>query len=177
MTVAGLSDACCSVSQSDKWDKLLTLQGTDSKAKNEMLFAQFGINYNNLSPMFRKGSVLGRSDPNHSAGEASGSGDSLGTKAVPGDQPGARADGQQPNSSGWIVSEAGSADMAGDAVSEGAARPGEGEASDLPDGGRQMRGKRPKKIRPYEGLTGEVIVLHEDIIGDGFWKEREWLLA
>lgn len=44
-------------------------------------------------------------------------------------------------------------------------------------GGRPRREKRPKKIRPYEGLTGAVGVLHEDIIGDKFWEERIWLLA
>jgi tRNA(His) guanylyltransferase len=40
-----------------------------------------------------------------------------------------------------------------------------------------MRAKKPKKIRPFEGLTGEVVILHEDIIGDTFWLDRTWLLA
>ncbi|KAL2918846.1 tRNA-His guanylyltransferase [Polyrhizophydium stewartii] len=34
------------------------LRVTDSAAKNEILFTQFGINYNNIDPMFRKGSTL-----------------------------------------------------------------------------------------------------------------------
>lgn len=38
-------------------------QGTDSKDKNELLFSTFGINYNNLPPMFRKGSTLVRRNP------------------------------------------------------------------------------------------------------------------
>jgi hypothetical protein len=42
---------------------------------------------------------------------------------------------------------------------------------------RAMRAKKPKKIRPFEGLTGEVVILHEDIIGDTFWLDRTWLLA
>ena len=35
-------------------------QGTSSEQKNEILFSQFGINYNNEPAMFRKGSVLYR---------------------------------------------------------------------------------------------------------------------
>lgn len=38
-------------------------QGTDSKAKNELLYSQFGINYNNLPARFRKGSTIVRIDP------------------------------------------------------------------------------------------------------------------
>ena len=33
-------------------------QGTESADKNELLFSQFSINYNNLPQMFRKGTVL-----------------------------------------------------------------------------------------------------------------------
>jgi len=33
-------------------------QGTISSQKQEILFTQFGINYNNLDPMFRKGSMV-----------------------------------------------------------------------------------------------------------------------
>ncbi|PXF41275.1 putative tRNA(His) guanylyltransferase [Gracilariopsis chorda] len=34
------------------------LKGTNSKEKNELLFSQFGINYNNEPQMFRKGSLI-----------------------------------------------------------------------------------------------------------------------
>ncbi|GAA5894396.1 hypothetical protein JCM8208_006222 [Rhodotorula glutinis] len=34
------------------------LRGTISSQKQEILFSQFGINYNNLEPMFRKGSMV-----------------------------------------------------------------------------------------------------------------------
>lgn len=34
------------------------LKGTTSKDKNELLFSQYGINYNNEEPMFRKGSFI-----------------------------------------------------------------------------------------------------------------------
>jgi tRNA(His) guanylyltransferase len=37
------------------------LKDTDSAGKNELLFSKYNINYNNLEPMFRKGSVLYRS--------------------------------------------------------------------------------------------------------------------
>eukprot|EP01096_Ripella_sp_DP13-Kostka_P005026 TRINITY_DN1766_c0_g1_i1.p1 TRINITY_DN1766_c0_g1~~TRINITY_DN1766_c0_g1_i1.p1 ORF type:complete len:328 (+),score=140.27 TRINITY_DN1766_c0_g1_i1:25-984(+) len=34
------------------------LKGTQSDAKNEMLFTEFGINYNDEDPMFKRGSIL-----------------------------------------------------------------------------------------------------------------------
>lgn len=48
-TAPNLSDAGC-----------LWLQGTGSKEKNEILFSRFNINYNDLPPRYRKGSVLVR---------------------------------------------------------------------------------------------------------------------
>jgi hypothetical protein len=41
----------------------------------------------------------------------------------------------------------------------------------------KLRQRKEKKRRPYEGLTGDVVVLHLDIIGEQFWLERPWLLA
>lgn len=35
-------------------------QGTVAAEKNEILFSQFGINYNNEDEMFRKGSIIFR---------------------------------------------------------------------------------------------------------------------
>lgn len=44
--------------------------------------------------------------------------------------------------------------------------------------GTGNRGEKAKrKVKPYEGMTGELVVLHEDIIGDDFWTQRAWLLA
>jgi tRNA(His) guanylyltransferase len=37
-------------------------QGTLSSQKHEILFSRFGINYNNLDPQFRKGSVIVREE-------------------------------------------------------------------------------------------------------------------
>lgn len=41
------------------------------------------------------------------------------------------------------------------------------------------RSKHPSKAKskPYDGLTGQVVVLHEDLIKDAFWDARPWLLA
>lgn len=36
------------------------LKDTNSGDKNELLFTKFGINYNNIDPLYRKGSVLYR---------------------------------------------------------------------------------------------------------------------
>ncbi|KAJ7596513.1 Thg1 C terminal domain-containing protein [Mycena floridula] len=40
-----------------------TLRGTVSKDKHEILFSRFGINYNDIDPRFRKGSILVRESP------------------------------------------------------------------------------------------------------------------
>ena len=44
-----------------------SLRGTSSAQKNELLFSQFSINYNDDEPMFRKGSILIRSSANESS--------------------------------------------------------------------------------------------------------------
>lgn len=58
-----------------------------------------------------------------------------------------------------------------------AAGPGERKPQVGPESVRGSLRERKKKSRPYEGITGEVICLHEDIIGDRFWLDRPWLLA
>ena len=40
--------------------QLILIQGTIASAKNEILFSEFRINYNNEADMFRKGSVIYR---------------------------------------------------------------------------------------------------------------------
>jgi tRNA(His) guanylyltransferase len=39
-------------------DAQALLKDTDSGAKNELLFSKYGINYNNLPAMFRKGTTM-----------------------------------------------------------------------------------------------------------------------
>lgn len=48
-----VKDGGCSPKEAEE-----KLRGTFASDKNEMLFSQFGINYNNLPEIFRKGSVL-----------------------------------------------------------------------------------------------------------------------
>jgi tRNA(His) guanylyltransferase len=48
------------------------LCGTFSSDKNEILFSEFGINYNNEPQLFRKGSVLIRSKPKKDEAESEG---------------------------------------------------------------------------------------------------------
>ena len=102
------------------------VQGTDSKAKNELLFSRFAINYNDLPQQYRKGSVLAR----------------------------APAEAEPP----------------GPTEEENVGIKGS------PDEVRPGRQRKEKPARPYEGLTGEVRVLHVDIIRDHFWDDRPWLL-
>jgi hypothetical protein len=36
---------------------------------------------------------------------------------------------------------------------------------------------KSKKIKPYEGTIGDLVVVHEDLIKEAFWAERPWLLS
>ena len=46
----------------------IRLKGTNAGGKNEVLFSQFGVNYNTLPQLYRKGTILARAlDPNISA--------------------------------------------------------------------------------------------------------------
>ena len=102
----------------------LTGKGTNSKDKNEMLFSHFGINYNNISQQFRKGSVLVRREPDPEI--------SLIT---------AHLNDQNETSIGNVL------------------------------------GMNGRHVKTYDGLTGAVVVTHEDIILGSFWVQRPWLLA
>jgi tRNA(His) guanylyltransferase len=39
------------------------------------------------------------------------------------------------------------------------------------------KGKNRQPDLPFDGTSGKVVVLHVDLIKDGFWNERPWLLA
>lgn len=99
---------------------------TDSKAKHELLFSRFRINYNDLPQQFRKGSVVIRIDA------------ASGLEHTP----------------------------------EEEVKGIDGTVDDV----RKLQPRKRKPPRPYEGLTGDVTVSHEDIIQDRFWEERPWLL-
>jgi tRNA(His) guanylyltransferase len=132
------------------------------------LFTQFGINYNTLPAMFRKGSILVREE----APEAGPSRQSI----------------TQPDSAG-VESRAAVDDGSGaDAIEEGVAALElssgvDGAEGDTPEAVAasaptdvRLRSKRGKRVKPYEGLTGQIVVLHEDLIRDAFWSQRPWLL-
>lgn len=51
------------VSQQALVECVVDIKATDAKAKNELLFSQFGINYSHLPARFRKGSTIVRVDP------------------------------------------------------------------------------------------------------------------
>lgn len=99
-------------------DAELSLKGTVSGDKNEILFKQFGINYNNEPEVYRKGSVIFREYD--------------------------------------------------DVPIEAGAKPEEPK-KEISKTQLEKERKRRQKAR--------VVVKHEDIIKDGFWKERPWLLA
>lgn len=46
-----------------------------------------------------------------------------------------------------------------------------------PPDGRPLRQRKAKPLPPFDGTSGQVVVIHEDIIKDGFWNNRPWLLA
>lgn len=57
--------------------------------------------------------------------------------------------------------------------SKGSETSGTKEASSVETEGK---GKKEKRRKPYEGISGDIKAHHEDIIGDAFWQERPWLL-
>jgi hypothetical protein len=147
------------------------------------LFTKFGINYNNISPQFRKGSTLVRVSPE---------GEGMGESVTPHGEPGPSVPRRAPASPAPKVE----AEAHGDGVQgEADVPPGEAEAEaeavpDAPVGAAEVepearvekkklgwREKKARRTRPYEGITGRVVVLHEDIIGDKFWALRPWLLS
>ncbi|WWC92381.1 uncharacterized protein L201_007338 [Kwoniella dendrophila CBS 6074] len=123
-----------------------TLQGTDSKDKNELLFSKYNINYNNLPAMYRKGSICVRQP--------------LPMSTV------------DPLSPTPPVTQrlATTADIIADHDSS-LDQPNAQLAND-----EQKPIKKPKKVKPYEGIDGELVIVYEDIIKDQFWNERPWLL-
>ncbi|WOO82212.1 putative tRNA(His) guanylyltransferase [Vanrija pseudolonga] len=142
-----------------------TLQGTNSKDKNELLFSRFGTNYNDIPPYFRKGSVLVRVDPNpvpvvllEADDDADDDGDEDATPEA------ALASAVEKRLSVEAAAKANGEDASGPKQAGGSAMP-------------TTEAAHAKKAKPYEGTTGEIVVLHEDIIRNPFWRARPWLLA
>lgn len=135
-------------------DQELTRQGTNSKDKNEMLFSQFGINYNDIDPFYRKGSVLVRVDPNSLPKSKCGVA-AVGETAASTDAEASAPDSESP---------------------EDGPEAAEGTVSIEEARRQRKKEKKQKKAEKYEGMTGPVVFLNDDIIKDAFWNERPWLL-
>lgn len=149
------------------------VQGTNSQDKNEMLFSRFNINYNDIPAYFRKGSILARMDPNPVpvALEAD-----LSPFQVPSELMPSQPTTPIPDSSSDIAH---------------ADSPGRPPAEDIPYTPVEAAFSRSLKLgvsrpssaaskrakRPYDGISGEIVITHEDIIRNPFWKARPWLLA
>lgn len=117
------------------------LSGTVSSQKQELLFGQFGINYNDLEPMFRKGSILvwQNDEPEPGLGAGTGPQEPEGEKGGTGQEAG-----QQ----------------------EGEQLPGREERQEVPGKpGVFMRQRKVKQPR----VKRSVVVVHEDLIGEAWW--------
>ncbi|OCF45660.1 tRNA(His) guanylyltransferase [Kwoniella heveanensis CBS 569] len=162
------------------------LQGTDSKDKNEILFSRFGVNYNTLPAMYRKGSICLRQPTTTTVlpAQIPADGENAQTEAGPSSvRDVARMAGQHcsdssSRSDSVRVQEAdnqsaqarsGINTTAGEEAGEaGDVRPNEEKKT---SGRRRRRGKT-ENAKPYEGIDGEVVVVHEDLIGNEFWEQR-----
>lgn len=138
-----------------------TLRGTVSATKHEMLFSRFGINYNEISQRFKKGSVIVREIV---APESSNQGEYLEPPILLTHSEVIQAHDESPERSG-----------ASDPPTN---IPPHSQSVDEGDGmppfnpPRQKRSKAKKKTK----LETTVEVLHCDIIGDEFWLARPHLL-
>ena len=133
-------------------------QGTVSGQKQELLFTQFGINYNNLEPIFRKGSTLVWQD-----------------EAPP---PPAETEGEvSPRPLGGVTLRA----LTLPAALILRPPPTRARAQVLGDhetflsGPVEVPGKpgvfmRQKKVKPMRAKRS-VVIVHEDIIGEAWWNE------
>jgi len=134
-----------------------TLRGTVSSNKHEMLFSRFGINYNEISARFRKGSTVVREIVTSSDEHEQSEPPILlpGTEQEHGECP-MRTTVFDPSTS--IQSPSQFTD--------------EGDKTLTPDPPHQKRFKAKKKVK----LETTVEVLHCDIISDEFWLARPHLM-
>ena len=134
-------------------------QGTNSGAKNELLFSRFGINYNNEPELFRKGTVLVRRPPPAPASPPTPT--LTPASALAGGSASERAEAAAERSSSKTLSTSDSASASASRESdESAAR-----ARDAPD-----------SSAPAAALQHPIERLNCDLIRDHFWNERPHLL-
>jgi len=142
------------------------LRGTVSSTKNEILFAEFGINYNTLPARFRKGSVLVREEeivsplPVELVSQESSTANS-----VPGTEH--QIDAEETSSTiAETVTETAVDDV------DPIIRPKEDLNQGKQEKSRVAGKKKLKKVKKISVVK----VLHCDIIGKEFWAQREDIL-
>lgn len=138
-----------------------TLRGTVSATKHEILFSRFGINYNEISQRFKKGSVIVRENV---VPESSDKGESL--------EPPMRLTRSEINQARDESPERSGASDPPTNIPPHSQSMNEGDEMPPFDHPRQKRSKVKKKNK----LETTVEVLHCDIIGDEFWLARPHLL-
>lgn len=121
------------------------LKGSLAKDKNEILFSQFGINYNNEPEMFRKGSLINRGGQGDGVGVLDRGPDPLRLASVSGGVAGAETSAKEPR-------EAAAASSLG---------PDEWDAA-VPGSAAG------RKKRKHEST--ELVLSHADIMSDAWWK-------
>ncbi|CAM9595012.1 unnamed protein product [Discosporangium mesarthrocarpum] len=172
-----------------KQDAQLALKGTSSGDKNELLFSEFGINYNNLPQHYRKGFTLYRSRAPRGLGVCSG--------ACPGpteeDKGSAGQQGMSGEGEGVMAKEGTGAEVVyrgdvgegrGLVVCGGSGVCSEGRGkmagtvakalSAVPAGAREQRGRKKGKGLVVLGTLEEAAC---DLIGDRFWEQHPHILG
>ncbi|BEI81203.1 hypothetical protein CcaverHIS002_0203630 [Cutaneotrichosporon cavernicola] len=129
------------------------LEGTFSDNKNELLFTRFKVNYNNLPEYFKKGSVLVRTDPRLTKGPSK--------RDVPLSQ---------------CTETSGPTEPSGSAIAEADLSAPSLPGPESPAVAKKKERKK-KPLKPFDGRSGPITILHTDIIKEKpFWEERPWLL-
>lgn len=124
------------------------LKGTVAGDKNEILFGQFGINYNEEPEMFRKGTVVYRAYDDGVGGE-------------------------EKRSKG--VGKGGGGGEAGDGEADGGAKPRDVNESVRNASGEKSKTQLEKEKKRKR--KARIAVEHVDLIGDAFWEARPWILG
>ncbi|SPO40305.1 related to THG1 - protein required for tRNA-His guanylylation at 5` end [Pseudozyma flocculosa] len=154
-----------------------TLRGTFSRDKHEILW-RFGINYDRLEAMFRKGTTLVWYRSVVEGSRTSTSSASAGTKAdaiegsrtstsTTGSGTGTEADAIEETSSSTARQGVGQVDAQRETLEDEAAREGITPAHAAK---RRAKAEKQRRKRLESAHDLELVTLHCDIIGDAFWS-------
>ncbi|KAF2218476.1 Thg1 C terminal domain-containing protein [Elsinoe ampelina] len=134
-------------------DAELELKGTFSADKNEILFSRFGINYNNEPEVYKKGTVIYR-DLSDTTGSSSTTNPLEGTSRSSAETTSRNAGTTSPDSS--------TTSPPTNTTST---------STTAPPSKTQLDKERKRKLK------ATLVAEHVDIIKDGFWERRPWILA